>query len=1018
MADPSIKKVKSRIRRIVGLILLAVIGISAWSIVSERRDVIAAAERLVAGYTRTLAEYSESAFSEADGILREVRKEIRSSGGLERVDQAELVQEMRRQIGGAPQVGSLIVVDDKGILRFNSGATPYRQINVADRDYFRSYLATPGLQLSFGKPVVSHLVNRWRFNLMRPLNDPGHPFGGLVAVAFEMEFFNGFFSPDTLGPRGRVVLVRTDGVPLVYSPQVANALQFDFKESVLFREKLPKSPTGVYRTRNRLTLDQPFIISYQRLARFPVVLLVSLNEDDVLAPWAAKAATQSSLMLGLCLLIVFLTRVIFGHLDRQKLTLDRLKHTQGTITGQQEELSIKAAQIDAANDAILQIDGEGRLVHFNPALCRMTGYDAAELSGIRLHDIEPPEFAARIIPNLEQLRECNQTTFESAFIAKDGIVIPVEVHARTMENEGRSLVLYIVRDITQRKRAEQRELAQRGILECIASGAHLEELLTHIVRFVEQEIPGALCSVLLVDETGSRLRHGAAPSLPEAYNQAVDGLAIAEGMGSCGTAAFLRRRVVVEDIETHPYWKGFQPARTAGLRACWSEPVFSSEEEVLGTFAIYSRKPCSPTEEDLALIVSAAHLASIAIGRVRGENNRRILEEQLRQIQKIEAVGQLAAGIAHDFNNLLTPILVYTDMVRRGFPVDHQQARQLDAVLLAAHKASDLTRKLLSFGRKQVLCMDVLDLNEVINAFGDIMRTSVRESVSIDLRLAPGGALVLADRGQLEQILLNLAVNAQDAITGVGAISLETGHLVLDEEYARLHPGVKPGPYVLLAFTDNGCGMGEETLRRIYEPFFTTKEVGRGTGLGLATVYGLVKQHEGYIEVWSRPGEGTSFKIFFPMSHVAAVQPPEPGPGPAAGQAVGAGRTLLLVEDDAMIRDMAQELLAGYGYRIMVAATPLEALELVAAHGGQIDLLVTDVVMPQMNGPELHGRLLESHSRLPVLYISGYTSTIAVHKNMVEMETNFLTKPFTLEQFLDRIRQMLPVPSFIHGVNS
>ena len=1000
MTSPSFDQIKSRIGCVVGLILFAVVAISAWSIVSERANVIDAAEKLAGGYARALAEHSESAFSEADSMLRVLQREIQKNGGLERVDRDELLREMRSQIGTAPQIGSLFLVDSKGVLSLNSGTFPDQKISIADRDYFRNYLAQPGLQLSFSRPVLSRLVNRWRFNLMRPLQRPDEPFAGLIALGFETDYFARFFSPGTLGPRGRVLLVRTDGAPLVYAPYLENAFQLDFRQSALFREKLPNAPAGSYHVRNKLTFNQPFIVSYQRLSRYPIVALVTLNQDDVLASWERKAAVQASLVLGLCLVIVILTRVSFGHLDRLKLA-------QGTVSDQREQLSIKAAQIDAAGEAILQIDMEGHLVQFNHALCAMTGYAAAELSGLRLHDIEPPECAEGIIPNLKRLRECGQATFESAYLAKDGTRVPVEVTARSMESEGRLLVLSVVRDITQRKRSDLREFARRGLLEKIATDAPLGELLAGIVHFVEQEVPGALCSVLLADETGTRLRHGAAPSLPEAYNQAVDGLAIAQGMGSCGTAAFLQQRVVVEEIETHPYWKGFRPARAAGLRACWSEPVFSSEGDLLGTFAIYHREPCSPKEEDLRLIVSAAHLASIAIGRVRGDERRRSLEDQLRQIQKIEAVGQLAAGIAHDFNNLLTPIFVYTDMIRRGFPEDHPQIRQIDAVILAAQKASELTRKLLSFGRKQVLSMDVLDLNETIVSFGDIMRTTVRESISIDLQLTPERAHLLGDRGQMEQVLLNLAVNAQDAIAGTGSISLETGHLILDEEYARLHPGVKPGPYLLLAFSDNGCGMGEDTLRHIYEPFFTTKEVGQGTGLGLATVYGIVKQHDGYIEVWSRPGVGTTFKLFFPMSQESAGRAPERDAGTIAQHAVGAGKTILLVEDNAMIREMAEELLEGYGYRTLVAATPSEALELAARLEGPLDLLVSDVVMPQMNGPELHERLLENHPRLPVLYISGYTGNVVLHKETLTMETNFLTKPFTLEQFLERIRQIL-----------
>ena len=998
MSDLSIDQIKSRIKLVVGMILTAVVGITAWSVLSERGNSLDAAEKIAGGYSRALAENSDSALSEADTMLRVLRQKVREDGGLQAEHPARLLQAMRSQLGLAPQMGVLFAVDAYGKMRVNSGRNPFKRFSVADRDYFRRYLSTPDLQLSFGNSLLSRLSGHWRFNMIRPLAGPGEPFGGLIVAGFDTEFFGGFFNPGTLGPHGRLMLVRTDGVPLVETPPPARDYQSDFQTSRSFKVGPALSRSGIYYERSKLTDDQPLIVSYHRLARYPVTALVLLNQDDILVPWARKAATQSSLVFALCLVIVALTRLVCKHLDRLKLA-------QSTVSDQQEQLSIKAAQIDAANDSILQIDWEGRLVHFNQALCKMTGYEAAELNGRKLGDLQPPEFAARVPDNLKLIRERSQVTFESAYLAKDGTVIPVEVHARVIESGGRSQVLSVTRDITQRKHADRLELARRDILERIATGAPLDELLELIVRFVEQSIPGSFCSVLLSD--GNRLRHGAAPNLPEAYNQAVDGLAIGKGKGSCGTAAFLRQRVVVEDIETHPYWKGFQPAHDHGLRACWSEPVLSAAGELLGTFALYSLEPRLPNNEELQLSASAAHLASIAIERLRGDESRRELEEQLRQSQKIEAVGQLAGGIAHDFNNLLTPIFVYADMIKRGSPENHPQIKQIESVMLAAQKASDLTRKLLSFGRKQVLCIDTLDLNEVIVSFGEIMRSTVRESISIDLRLTPEGAWVLADRGQLEQIILNLAVNAQDAIDGNGAITLETGRLVLDEEYAKLHPGVKPGPYVLFAFSDDGCGMGEETLSHIYEPFFTTKEIGRGTGLGLATVYGLVKQHEGYIEVVSRQGEGTVFKIFLPMSRNLTLPQPTAVPQPTALQNAGTGKTVLLVEDNQMIREMTEELLTGYGYRTLAAAQPLEALELAAGQGEPIDLLVTDVVMPQMNGPELYERLLDRHPRLPVLFISGYTGNVLLYKNVPEEQTNFLAKPFTLEQFLERVRRML-----------
>jgi two-component system, cell cycle sensor histidine kinase and response regulator CckA len=989
----SIEDIKRRLRLIVGIIVVAVICISGIAILSERRDTLTAAERLATGYSRALAEHSESAFSEADGVLRELLGELRRSGGLERMDQAELFHQIRMRMLNCPQVGTLFMVDRKGMMRINSDEFPSKQIDVSDRDYFRTYLKTPGLDLSIGKPLMSRLVQRWRFNLMRPLNRPGDPFAGLMAVGFETQYFNRFFNPQNLGLRGVVLLLRDDGVPLVHEPHRKGAENFDFKQSLLFREKLPRSPSGVYHVNNALTEHQSLVVAYQRLSRFPVIAVVGLNEQDVLAPWQGRAVRQGCLTLALCLLVLILNKILFSHLDR-------LKAAQSTVMDQQAQLTIKAAQIDAALDVILQVDEEGLLVHFNQALCRLTGYSQTELTGKRLQDLKPPEYAAQVQAHIARMKLTGAATFESAYLTRDGSEIPVEVHAQVMQSDGRTLVLSIARDITQRKRAESRERNRLKTLERIASDAPLQELLECIVAFVEKESPGALCSVLLVDEGGTRLRHGAAPSLPQFYNEAVDGLAIGKGMGSCGTAAFLRRRVVVEDIDPHPYWKNFQPARDAGLRSCWSEPVISSSGALLGTLAIYHREPQLPSEEEILLIESAAHLASIAIGRVRSDESRRALEEQLRHSQKIEAVGQLAAGVAHDFNNLLTPIMVYADMLRRGFAADDPRLNMAETMSKAGQKASELTQKLLSFSRKQMLKKTPLDLNEVITCFRDIMRTTLRENISIDLKLSRRATLVNADRGQLEQVLLNLLLNARDAISGQGAITVQTGHLVLDDDYLRQHPGTKPGRYVLLAFTDDGCGMSEETLRRMYEPFFTTKEVGRGTGLGLATVYGIVKHHEGCIEVKSRPGEGARFEIYLPALQRGEAEPV----GFAAAEAEqqdGGGRTILLVEDNVMIREMVQDLLVSFGFRVLSAASPAEAREL-AEREPAIDLLVTDVIMPQMSGPQLYEQLQRLHTRLPVLYMSGYTSSL-----IPDGADDFLAKPFTLEQLMEKVERVL-----------
>lgn len=996
----TVSQLKKRILLFVGIVLVTVIAGSGWSIVNQYNDAITAAEQRAASFSRLLAEHSESAFAESDRVLKDVLHEIRTAGGIDRYDQHTLYRLLVRQSSGAPQIGAVFIADQDGIMLANSNQFPQKPINVSDRDYFQHYLHTPGADLTVSRPVLSRLVNRWRFNLMRPLPSAGDTFPGLAAVAFEVSYFSKFLGPTALGPRGRILLLRNDGSPLVYEPFEDGAYQLDFRKTLLFTDKLPAAPAGTYHVTHTTGDRDSRIISYQSLTRFPVVAVVALHKGDVLEAWGRRALFQGGVTLGLCLIISLLVRLMFRHLEY-------LLKSQTIVAGQQEELKVKAAQIDGADDAILLVDGTGRLVSFNQALCDITGFSRSELEGIRLHEIEPPEYAAKIADNISTLMEYRHATFESVYLSKAGRSIPVEVHARVMESEGRPLILSVVRDITRRKRDDLREQTRLKILEEMAGGAELSKLLELIVHFVEQENPGSLCSVLLSDESGTHLQHGAAPSLPEAYNRAVDGLKIGQGMGSCGTAAFTKKRVVVEELEGHPYWKGFKAAREAGLHACWSEPVLGANGELLGTFAMYYREARTPNAEETRLIESAAHLASIAIGRVRDEIQRKKLEEQLIHVQKIEAIGQLAGGIAHDFNNLLTPIIVYGDMIKRSLPVEHDQLRRVDGVLSAAHKAKELTQKLLSFGRKQMLCMEVLDLNEVIDSFRDILLRTIRENIVIKITPATGGAWLRADRGQLEQILLNLTVNAQDAIENNGTIFIDTGHVLLDDEFVRQHHGMVAGPYILLAFRDSGCGMDDETLRHIFEPFFTTKPVGHGTGLGLATVYGIVKQHEGYIEVRSHLGEGTSFVIYLPAvaeagqvaGRVAAVEREYSG--------VQTKATILLVEDNTMVREMAQDLLDQFGFTVLVADSPRRALEMEREHIGPIDLMVTDVVMPEMDGMQLYEALQERRPGLPVIYISGYTSDLVIHNGTLEEEVNFLKKPFSAEQLVEKVRRAL-----------
>jgi signal transduction histidine kinase len=385
--------------------------------------------------------------------------------------------------------------------------------------------------------------------------------------------------------------------------------------------------------------------------------------------------------------------------------------------------------------------------------------------------------------------------------------------------------------------------------------------------------------------------------------------------------------------------------------------------------------------------------------RKQAEEALKTAEEQLRQSQKMEAVGRLAGGVAHDFNNLLSIITGRSELLLRHREMAAPMRRDVELIHRTADRAASLTRQLLAFSRKQVLQPKVLELNTVVANMGRMLRRVIGEDVDLVIVARPGVARVNADPGQIEQVLLNLAVNARDAMPGGGRLTIETADIDLDEEHARLHPGVGPGRHVLLAVTDTGVGMEPEVRERIFEPFFTTKEVGKGTGLGLSTVYGIVQQSGGTIWVYSEPGQGTTFKIYLPSVSEAALeadQPPEP---PRGGS-----ETVLLCEDEADLRELTRDVLEAYGYRVIQAGDGREALEVAAGFQGQIDLLLTDVVMPRMNGSEL-ARALTRDRNVRVLYMSGYTETSLVRGDAAP--GGFLQKPFSPVVLARAVRERL-----------
>ncbi|MFO0603734.1 MAG: PAS domain S-box protein [Polyangiales bacterium] len=832
-------------------------------------------------------------------------------------------------------------------------------------------------------------------------------------------------------------------------------------------------------------------------------------------------------------------------------------------------------------------------------------------------------------------------------------------------------VVGTVEDITERKRTEWTLVAYNRILELVATGAGLRRTLEEVVRLVEELLPGALCSVLVVDPSAQRLRFGAGPSLPDEYNRAVDGVAIGPSAGSCGTAAHRKQTVAVDDIATDPLWRDYRElALRHGLRSCVSVPIFGGGDlpglergAVIGTFALYGRRPgpvapltyavlsgagrlareaietrgaegSSAAAAQTAHVAEAASLAGMAIERDRAEHalregeerfrdvldsspaavcledlggaflfanraaadlfgvpragwagkrardllpapvadvfdarrasvreagrrvderltlriapgrevtvlatyfplmrgsevyavcgiltditalvsaqrellqlwahapeplcvarldgrleqlnpawSRRLgwteaellarpwldlvhpddlgateaalgrlaggapserfearlrcadgsyrwfswdtihapgaramygfvrdvteerrLADQVRQVQKMEAIGQLASGVAHDFNNLLTVINGECEILLEAMPRSDPHREPLLEVLSAGQRAAELTAQLLAFSRKAIVEPKVVDPNAVVESSTKILRRLIGEDIELETSLGPVPA-IRVDPGQLEQVLINLAVNARDAMPTGGRLRIATGPADVAPGGRPEHAELAPGRYVELSLADDGAGMAPEVKAHVFEPFFTTKGVGKGTGLGLATVYGIVRQAGGAIWVDSEAGRGTAFHMLFPPARGAAVgSPPAPEVAPRGTE------TVLLVEDEAGVRKVAHAILAGHGYEVLDARNGDDAVRVAAAHAGPIHLLVTDVVMPGLGGRALVDRIRAARAAIRVLYMSGYTDDAVLRHGVEASQDQFVQKPFTPSTLARRVRETL-----------
>jgi len=651
-----------------------------------------------------------------------------------------------------------------------------------------------------------------------------------------------------------------------------------------------------------------------------------------------------------------------------------------TARKQLEELHSQHQMVlEAAAEGILGLDANGMHTFAKPAAATMLGYKVEELLGRPSHSLWHHTRAdGSAFPEERcEIHACLRTSaaikaHSDLFWRKDGTSFPVEYAANPVQQDGRTIgVVLTFADITERKKADEDLRQSRERFELAVSGSndgifdwdlrdnslYLSSRWKEQIGYRDDELKSEVASFV------SNLHPDDRPRVT-AY---LDG--------------YLRGEINQYEIEFRMKSKDgayrWILARGAALRDARGQPI---------------RMAGSHTD---------------ITGRKLAESQREQLEEQLRMAQKMEAIGSLAGGVAHDFNNLVTVILSYAgfamEELRDGDPLKND----LLEVKNAGERAAALTRQLLAFSRKQVLQPALLNLNQVALGVEKMLRRIIGEDIDFVQVLAPDLGTVKADPGQIEQVLMNLAVNARDAMPEGGKLTIETANVEVDEEYAAVHVGVQPGAYVQLAVSDTGCGMDDQTRARIFEPFFTTKERGKGTGLGLSTVYGIVKQSGGHICVFSELGKGTTFKIYLPREASAStVIRPSAVPRGARGT-----ETILVVEDEEVLRRVTRRSLEAAGYRVLTASDGLDALVVSAEHAGEIDLLLTDVVMPRMSGREVVQELGKTRPTLKIVYMSGYTDDAIVHLGVLKAETHFLAKPFTSADLTRKVREVLDKPA-------
>ncbi|MDF1665075.1 MAG: PAS domain S-box protein [Planctomycetota bacterium] len=645
--------------------------------------------------------------------------------------------------------------------------------------------------------------------------------------------------------------------------------------------------------------------------------------------------------------------------DALKIAKQRFEQEKTVAEQQiQSEQYIAESILESLPGIFYLYNEKGNLLRWNKRLAEVTGYGGGELENFKVLDFFPnAKDEALIVECMQNSLAHGQSTTEAYLTTKQGATIPFFFSSKRFRQDGQTYLCGLGYDLSER----------------------------------------------YVDRNALRASEERYKSLIETMNE---GLIVRDRNGSityvngqlCRMLGFKRHELLEKNMSSFLSETNLVIMRTK---------LSQSRDGNLGAYEIdwktkQGKRVPTLVSEQLLFDDKYQYNGSIAI--ITDITNRKLLEEQLRQSQKMEAVGLLAGGIAHDFNNLLTGIIGYSELTLMKIGPHDPLLDDVGRILNAGKRARDLTQQLLAFSRKQILRIQVTNLNEIVLKIEKILRRIIGEDIKLETRLEKDLWSVKADTAQIEQILMNLAVNARDAMRTGGQLIIETKNTAIDMTKAQRFHNIRAGSYVTLSVRDNGCGMSDETVQRIFEPFFTTKDFGKGTGLGLSTVYGIVRQHDGHIHVESKVDEGTSFEVYLPGSkdrpsdHLKVIE---------SSVKESKGECILVVEDEELVRKLACRILGAHKYKVLQAANATDALALAFEHEAKIDLLLTDVVMPGLSGRELYEELSRQRPETKVIYMSGYTRNFIDPHGVLDPDIPFLQKPLTIDSLTRKVREIL-----------